>query len=190
MPQHISGPHANRKASITYCPDASSHAIKKLPHSAMEIIWRHEYPYYCTYLKLYFHYHCQNWLYTWSPFWGASQQEATRLVAPLAAGHQPRLPSCMVPQCIGIHIWACTTQEMREARYGHEWQHRTSILGPWLYNSHIYSYGNFKVASICWTITAKLGSALAPLRTDNYISIHSTQWCMYAVYSLPNGVCT
>ena len=56
-----------------------------------------------------------------APIQGVSQQEVTRLVVPLAVGHQLYLHIRMVPSVHwGTHLWACKTHEMREMEYSLE----------------------------------------------------------------------
>jgi len=47
-----------------------------------------------------------------------SQQEATRLVVLMAAGHQLISTTAWNSQC--SHVWACKTHEMNEVGYGLE----------------------------------------------------------------------
>ena len=51
-------------------------------------------------------YHSQNWLRTWAPLKGVSQQEVTRLVDPIGSGDTSLIStSAWPPQCIGVLIY-------------------------------------------------------------------------------------
>ena len=86
---------------------------------------------------------------------GLSQQEATRLVAQLAAGTPASSPHPHDPfSAVGVLIcmWACKTHHMREVGMDMSDSIKISAQSS---NPHKSSLGNFYMTSICCTIPAK-----------------------------------
>ena len=74
-------------------------------------------------------YHCQNWLH--GPYSGGEPAGGNKTGGPVGS-RDTSLISLLAwpPQCSrGTHLWVCKTHEMREVRYGLEWQHHSICPG-------------------------------------------------------------